>query len=170
MWRDLVLLDDLVVDRQHRAARIAEDVLDALVDQRLDDHLRARHLPAPLHRSVSQSVRLHAAHRASASSTPCPVTLPFRQQKRPRRACSRAPPFATAVRPSRRRAPEYERSAAFLSSDRCADSPATPVDLDLARSAEHRGKPCQRARRSTTGRRRGQSAIWLRNHVIWRLA
>ena len=44
MWRDLVLLDDLVIDRQHRAARIAEYVLDALVDQRLDDHLRARHL------------------------------------------------------------------------------------------------------------------------------
>src|ERR1700741_3155707 len=28
---DLVLLEDLVIDRKHRAARIAEDVLDAVV-------------------------------------------------------------------------------------------------------------------------------------------
>ena len=40
----LVLMEDGVVDRKHRAARIAEDHLDALVLQRLDDHFRAGHL------------------------------------------------------------------------------------------------------------------------------
>ena len=39
----LVLLKDRVVDRQHGAARIAEERLDALVLQRLDDHFRAGH-------------------------------------------------------------------------------------------------------------------------------
>ena len=33
-----------VVDRQHRAARIAENVLDPLIQQRLDHHLGAGHL------------------------------------------------------------------------------------------------------------------------------
>ena len=41
---ELVLMEDRVVDRQDRAARIAEDHLDALVLQRLDDHLRAGHV------------------------------------------------------------------------------------------------------------------------------
>ena len=41
---DLLLLEQLVVDRQHGAAGVAEDVLHALVGQRLDDHLGARHL------------------------------------------------------------------------------------------------------------------------------
>ena len=41
---DRVLLDDLVVDREDRAPRIPEDVLDTLIDQGLDDHLGARHL------------------------------------------------------------------------------------------------------------------------------
>ena len=40
----LVLMEDGVVDRQHSAARIAEDHLDALILQRLDDHLRAGHV------------------------------------------------------------------------------------------------------------------------------
>jgi hypothetical protein len=40
----LLLLKDLVVDRQHRAPRIAEDVLDLLIGQRFQDHLRAGHL------------------------------------------------------------------------------------------------------------------------------
>ena len=43
---DLVLLDDLVIDRQDGAAGIAEDMLDALIDQGLDDHFGARHLQA----------------------------------------------------------------------------------------------------------------------------
>src|SRR6185312_9625958 len=40
----LVLVEDGVVDRQHRAARIAEHHLDALVLQRLDDHFGAGHV------------------------------------------------------------------------------------------------------------------------------
>ena len=40
---DLLLLEQLVVDRQHRAAGIAEDVLHALVGQGLDHHFRAGH-------------------------------------------------------------------------------------------------------------------------------
>ena len=40
----LVLMEDGVVNRQHRAAGIAEHHLDALVLQRLDDHLRAGHV------------------------------------------------------------------------------------------------------------------------------
>ena len=41
-----VLLKQRVVDRQHRAAGIAEQVLDALIGKRLDHHLRAGHLGA----------------------------------------------------------------------------------------------------------------------------
>ena len=41
---DMVLVEQRVVDRQHRAARIAEDVLDALVGEGLDHHLGAGHL------------------------------------------------------------------------------------------------------------------------------
>ena len=51
-----ILLDDLVIDRQDRATRIAEDIGDALVDQGLDNHVGARHLPAfalPFHRTSS---------------------------------------------------------------------------------------------------------------------
>jgi hypothetical protein len=42
---NLVLLEQLVVDRQHRSTRIAEQVLDALVRQGLDHHLGAGHFP-----------------------------------------------------------------------------------------------------------------------------
>ena len=47
----LVLMEQLVVDRQHRSARIAEDVLDPLIGERLDHHLGAGHLlcHVPLH-------------------------------------------------------------------------------------------------------------------------
>ena len=41
---DVALLENLVIDRQHRAAGIAEDVLDAMIDQRADDHRCAGHL------------------------------------------------------------------------------------------------------------------------------
>ncbi|MCY1310113.1 hypothetical protein D9M70_602730 [compost metagenome] len=41
---DIVLLVDLVVDRKHGAARIAEDMLDAVVSQCLENDLRACHL------------------------------------------------------------------------------------------------------------------------------
>ena len=40
----LVLLEHRIVDRQRRAAGIAEDVLDPLIGQRLDHHFRAGHL------------------------------------------------------------------------------------------------------------------------------
>ena len=43
MCAQLVLLEHRVVDRQDRAARIAEDVLDALVEQGLDHHFGAGH-------------------------------------------------------------------------------------------------------------------------------
>ena len=58
---DLVLLEDRVVDRQHRAARIAEDVLDALIGERLDHHFGAGHF------------------FASSSSAPLHVSNPLRQ-------------------------------------------------------------------------------------------
>ena len=64
---DIVLLDDLVIDRQDRAAGIAEDVLDALVLQRPDDHFRAGHFDAVrllFHRSPHR-VRLHGPHSAN---------------------------------------------------------------------------------------------------------
>ena len=41
---DFALLENLVIDRQHRAAGIAEDVLDAMIGQRADDHRGAGHL------------------------------------------------------------------------------------------------------------------------------
>ena len=40
-----VLLEDLVIDRQHGAARIAEDRLDTLIDEGFDDHFGAVHGP-----------------------------------------------------------------------------------------------------------------------------
>ena len=43
---DLLLLEQRVIDRQHRAARIAENVLHALVGERLDHHFGAGHFPA----------------------------------------------------------------------------------------------------------------------------
>ena len=41
---DLALLENLVIDRKHRAAGIAEQVLDAMIDQRAHDHRGAGHL------------------------------------------------------------------------------------------------------------------------------
>ena len=41
-WRMRVLLEQRVIDRQHRAARIAENDLDALVLQRAQEHFGAR--------------------------------------------------------------------------------------------------------------------------------
>ncbi len=43
---DLLLLEERIVDRQYRTARIAEQVFDPLVGERLDHHLRAGHLLA----------------------------------------------------------------------------------------------------------------------------
>src|ERR1700739_2052702 len=41
---DFVLLENLVIDRKHRTSGIAEDVLDAMIDQRAHDHRCAGHL------------------------------------------------------------------------------------------------------------------------------
>ena len=41
---DLVLLENLIVDRQHRPARIAKDVLDTLIGQRRQNDLCTCHL------------------------------------------------------------------------------------------------------------------------------
>ena len=41
---DVALLKDLVIDRKHRAAGIAEDVLHAVIDEGADDHRGAGHL------------------------------------------------------------------------------------------------------------------------------
>jgi hypothetical protein len=41
---DFALLENLVIDRKHRAAGIAEDMLDAMIDQRAHDHCSAGHL------------------------------------------------------------------------------------------------------------------------------
>jgi hypothetical protein len=41
----LVLREDGVVDRQHRAARIAEQMLHALIGERRDHHFGAAHFP-----------------------------------------------------------------------------------------------------------------------------
>ena len=41
---DIALLENLVIDRKHRAARIPEDVLDPVVLERTHDHRRAGHL------------------------------------------------------------------------------------------------------------------------------
>src|SRR5262249_47572291 len=48
---DLFLVEERVVNRQDRSARIAENILYALVGQRLDHHFGARHLfhHRPLH-------------------------------------------------------------------------------------------------------------------------
>ena len=62
---DLVLAEERVVDRQHRAAGIAEHVLDALVLQRLDDHFGAGHLLR--HRGLSFVCRSASCLERAAS-------------------------------------------------------------------------------------------------------
>src|SRR5258705_7367447 len=41
---DVALLENLVIDRKHRAAGIAEQMLDAMIDERAHDHRGAGHL------------------------------------------------------------------------------------------------------------------------------
>jgi hypothetical protein len=62
---DLLLLEELVIDRQNRAAGIAEDVLDALIGKRPNDHLGAAHLKCHAGGSVARNPqqRRRAAHR-----------------------------------------------------------------------------------------------------------
>ena len=64
---NLVLAENRVVDRQHRAAGIAEHEIDALVLQRLDDHLRAGHLFRHCGLSI---LRFRAALCASSARKP----------------------------------------------------------------------------------------------------
>ena len=70
---DRLLLEKLVVDGKHRAARIAEDVLDAVVDQRLHHHFGARHL-APLALSVAHRSGPVIFRAVSASAASSPVS------------------------------------------------------------------------------------------------
>ena len=64
---DLVLLEQRVVDEQHRAARIAEDVLDAFFLQAADDDFRTRqlHVMALFERGC-RPVRRRAGNRRTA--------------------------------------------------------------------------------------------------------
>ena len=77
---DLLLLEDLVVDREHGAAGIAENVLHALVGQRPQDHLRAGHLL--WHRALRPGLRTPANFETI--------------KKGPDGTPERAPPFAAA--------------------------------------------------------------------------
>ena len=56
---NLVLLDQLIVDRQNRTAWIAEDVLDALILQGLQDHLGTVHCTC--HRLAPRGYHVHPA-------------------------------------------------------------------------------------------------------------
>jgi hypothetical protein len=65
----MVLLEERIVDRQHGASGIAENDIDALIDQSADDHLRSRHLPRrligrhdALPRPLSETKRPRTAH------------------------------------------------------------------------------------------------------------
>ena len=53
---DLVLLEELVVDVEDRAARIAEDVLDALLLEAADQDFRTRQLHESMPRAVNVPV------------------------------------------------------------------------------------------------------------------
>ena len=66
---DVVLLEDLVIDRQHRAARIAEHGIHTLILQGLHDHPRAAHHLGhlSLHPSAAQG-------RAARNKKPPKVT------------------------------------------------------------------------------------------------
>ena len=80
---DVVLLEDLVIDRQHCPAGVAEDHLDALILQRLNHHPRAGH------RCRFRRCRMCLVHRlflssgrwCGGASFSCPSAV--RQQKAP---------------------------------------------------------------------------------------
>jgi hypothetical protein len=57
----LLLLEHRIIDRQDGAARVAEDVFDALVEHRLDHHFGAGHFLG--HRSAPLSLRLFACRQ-----------------------------------------------------------------------------------------------------------
>ena len=82
-----VLLEQRVIDRQHRAAGIAEDVLDALVGERLDHHFGAGHFLA----SFVSLVIVRSIVLASPSGI-----------KKGREGPARAPPHRGMAQPPRR--------------------------------------------------------------------
>ena len=163
---DLVLLDDLVVDRQARPARIAEDVLDALVDERLDDHLRSGHLRSATRSAVSSRPVFLPFHLATSRPFVSLDTIRPIKKALPGLVC--APPIATVVKPSWRCAPKLRGrvppACRLLHSMRATQNRHDrPPGQSLFAATPPAGGPSR-------GSTRVQSAIWLRNHVIWRLA
>ncbi|MHC2575132.1 hypothetical protein ACVMH6_007460 [Rhizobium leguminosarum] len=80
---DILLLEDLVVDRQDRAAGIAEDMFDAVVLQRLENDLRSRH---PI--ACRLIVRAHLSVPFDAGIAFVAGSPNFGHKKRPRRSLS----------------------------------------------------------------------------------
>src|SRR3546814_18731268 len=71
---DALLLEQRVIDRQHCAARIAEDHLDAQVLQRPDQYLRSAHLTGRHHKLLfrrSAERRRRSLFKYSASTLLC---------------------------------------------------------------------------------------------------
>jgi hypothetical protein len=66
---DLVLLEQLVVDVEDRAARVAEDVLDAFVLEAADDDFRAGELHMPALRWMSVFPRAKRARAGTFNDT-----------------------------------------------------------------------------------------------------
>src|SRR5258707_1376940 len=63
---DVALLENLVIDRQHRAAGIAEDMLDAMIDQRPHDHGSSGHLVRIVALVAHGLLRMRSASAASS--------------------------------------------------------------------------------------------------------
>src|SRR3546814_20172557 len=81
---DALLLEQRVIDRQHCAARIAEDHLDAQVLQRPDQYLRSAHFTGRHHKLLfrrSAERRRRYLLKYSASTLLC-VTLFHRSEER----------------------------------------------------------------------------------------
>ena len=64
---DAVLLEQLVIDRQHGAAGIAENMLDALIGESLEHHLGARHCAR--HRILTNKTGLAPLSSAAGQSS-----------------------------------------------------------------------------------------------------
>ena len=91
---DHLLLEDRVIDRQHRAARIAEDVLHALIGERLDHHFGAGHFPA--RRGSAAHVCRHGPLHSLEFRL---IRRPFGNQKGAEKPLVRAPPLADGLQP-----------------------------------------------------------------------
>ena len=61
-----VLLEQRIVDRQHRAAGVAEQVLDTMIDQRPHDHGCAGHLVRIVARLAHRLLRMRVRRAASS--------------------------------------------------------------------------------------------------------